>query len=154
MKRDLDVSGAAVARIVRDRGGVRFALPAHTTLEIVDHPQAVRVPGARPYALGLLAWQGERIALIDFAVKLGAAARRTQPPRYALVVAYQSAPGAPMGHGAIALDTLPDSVMVDDDAACALPESRTWRDIAIACFEQDGLPVPVVDTAALMSAAA
>ena len=139
----------AVARIVRDRGGVRFALPAHTTLEIVEHPQAARVPAAPAHALGLLAWQGRRIALIDVAVQLGAAAARRQPPRFALIVAHQAAPGAPVEHGAIALDALPETVTIADTAQCALPESRTWRDIAIACFERDGLPIPVVEASAL-----
>jgi purine-binding chemotaxis protein CheW len=143
---------SAIARIVRDRGGVRFALPAHATLEIVEHPQAVRVPAAPAHALGLLAWQGRRIALIDVAVQLGAATARKQPPRYALVVAHQQQPGAPVEHGAIAIDALPETVTVTDSASCALPESRTWRNVAIACFERDGLPIPVVETAALFRA--
>jgi len=148
VQRDLELA-SAVARIVRDRGDVRFALPAHTTLEIVDRPVPVRVPGSPAHALGLLAWQGKRIALIDVAVLLGATSARTQPPRYALVLAYQSAPGAPIEHGAIALDTLPDSTSIDDAAGCAMPDSRTWRAIAISCFESGGLPIPIVDTAAL-----
>jgi len=151
VQRDLEFA-KAVARIVRDRGDVRFALPAHTTLEIVDRPVPVRVPGSPAHALGLLAWLGKRIALIDVAVLLGAASARTQPPRYALVLAYQTAPGAPgapVAHGAIALDTLPESASIDDAAGCAVPDSRTWRAIAISCFESDGLPVPIIDTAAL-----
>jgi chemotaxis signal transduction protein len=139
----------ATARIVQDRGGVRFALPAHTTLEIIDRPAAVRVPGAPAHALGLLAWQDKRIALIDVAVRLGATSMRAEPPRYALVLAYQREPDAPIEHGAIALDTLPDTTSIDDDAACAVPESDAWRAIAISCFETGGLPVPIVDTAAL-----
>jgi chemotaxis signal transduction protein len=143
---------AAVARIVRDRGGVHFALPAHTTLEIVERPVAVRVPASPAHALGLLAWQGKRIALIDVAVLLGASTPRTSQPRYALVLAYQPAPGAAIEHGAIAIDTLPDTIHIDDALACEAPDSKAWRAIAISCFESGGLPVPVVDTAALFRA--
>jgi chemotaxis signal transduction protein len=139
----------ATARIVQDRCGVRFALPAHTTLEIIDRPVAVHVPGAPVHALGLLAWQDKRIALIDVAALVGATSMRTQPPRYALVLAYQAEPNAPIEHGAIALDTLPDTTNIDDAAACAVPQSKPWRAIAISCFEAGGLPVPIVDTAAL-----
>ncbi|MEJ6023932.1 chemotaxis protein CheW [Ramlibacter sp. PS4R-6] len=138
---------AAVARIVRDRGSVRYALPPHVTQEIVEHPQAVAVPGANRHALGLMAWQGTRLPLIDVAVRLGACAPRSGAPRYALVVAVQPAPGAPIEHAAIALDALPETVAVDDAAACEIPASDAWHSVAISCFLHDGVPVPIVDTA-------
>ena len=141
------------ARIVKDRGSVRFALPVHTTQEIVEHPKATAVPGAARHALGLVEWQGARIPMIDVAVLLGAATPRTQAPRYALVIAMQEAPGAPVEHGALALDELPEPVQVDDAAACDIPPSAAWRRIAVSCFMHEGVPVPVVDTAKLLNAA-
>jgi chemotaxis signal transduction protein len=141
----------ATARIVQDRGSVRFALPTHTTQEIVELPKAVPVPGAPRHALGLMAWQGSRIPLIDVAVLLGAAQSREQQSRYALVVAMQPAPGAAVEYGALALDSLPESMEVPDSAACELPQSQAWQRVAISCFEQHGVPVPILDTARLFS---
>jgi chemotaxis signal transduction protein len=157
MQRDYDFAadpaGApqkAVARIV-ECGGCRFALPQHTTLEIVDHPKAVRVPGAAAHALGLLEWQGRRIALIDAAALLANAPARAEPPRYALVVAMQAAPGSPIEHGAVALDTLPHSTFVDDDAWCAPPAGERWEAASISCFMHDTEPVAVLDSAKLFA---
>jgi chemotaxis signal transduction protein len=130
---------------------VKFALPTHTTQEIVEQPKAVPVPGAPRHALGLMAWQGTHIPLIDVAVHLGAGQPRTKQPRYALVVAMQAAPGAPIEHGALALDALPDTVSVNDAAACELPQSPAWQRIAISCFDSGGVPVPIVDPARLFA---
>ena len=141
----------ATARIVHDRGSLRFALPTHTTQEIVELPKTVPVPGAPRHALGLMAWQGTHIPLIDVAVRLGAGLPRAKQPRYALVVAMQEAPGAPIEHGALALDTLPETVTVDDAAACELPQSQAWQRVAISCFDSGGVPVPVVDPARLFA---
>jgi len=141
-------AGKAVARILSCRG-CSFALAQHTTLEILEDPQALAVPQGSPHAIGLLPWQGRRIALIDAGVLLAGALGRAGPPRYALVVAMQSAPGLPIEHGAIALDTLPRSVLVDDGAWCPIPQGARWHSAAISCFTHEGRPIPIVDTARL-----
>jgi chemotaxis signal transduction protein len=143
----------ATARIVHDRGSVRFALSQHATHEIVENPKTVPVPGAPRHSLGLMPWQGSHIPLIDVAVLLGTAQPRKLQPRYALVVAMQPAPGAPVEHGAIALDALPETVTVEDTAACELPQSQTWRSVAVSCFESNGVPVPVLEAARLFVSA-
>jgi hypothetical protein len=140
----------ASARIVRDRGNVQFALPPHTTLEIVEHPRAARVPAAPAHAIGLLEWQGRRIALIDAAALVGVAGARTHAVRYALVLAFQCAAGAAIEHGAIALDELPETVDVDDASACDVPAE--WRALAISCFACEGTATPIIDTARLFAA--
>jgi chemotaxis signal transduction protein len=138
------------ARVVRDRGNLRFALPPHTTLEIVEHPRVARVPASPAHAIGLLEWQGRRIPLIDVAVLVRAAGARANPARYALVVAFQHAPGADVEHGALALDELPETTSVDDASACDVPAE--WRDLAVSCFEGSRVPTPIVDTARLFAA--
>src|SRR5437868_14914882 len=87
MQRDYDFASepsgapqAVVARIIQC-GDCRFALPQHTTLEIVDHPKPVRVPGAASHALGLLEWQGRRIALIDATALLANVTAAVEAPR-------------------------------------------------------------------------
>lgn len=142
----------AVARLAAC-GDDWIALPPHTTLEIVEHPQSVAVPGAAPHALGLMQWQGRRIALIDAAVLLRGVSPRTTPPRYALVLALQPHAGAAVGHGAIALDALPESVTVSDDDASAAPDDARWQCVALSCFIRAGRNIPVVDTAKLFAQA-
>ncbi len=166
MKRDLDLETAdadgvaqqepgVVARLIEFARGRMVALPPHTTLEIVEHPQAVTVPGAAYYGYGLMTWQGQRVPMIDLDAMLRAypQAQRTRTPRYALVVAYQRAPGLPVEHGAIGLAELPQNVMVRDADCCELPtDSDMWTHIALSCFQLDGQPVPIVDTARLFGA--
>jgi chemotaxis signal transduction protein len=150
---DNSVPGAP-ARLIEYSRGRFVALPPHTTLELLEHPQALAVPGAAYYAYGLLAWQGRQLPLIDLEALLLAYAggQRAKAPRYALVVAYQRAPGAPVEHGAIAMADLPQTVTVSDDAMCELPNgSDMWPLLALSCFTFDGQVVPVVDTGRLFS---
>jgi chemotaxis signal transduction protein len=118
------------ARILTTRSGARFALAAGATLEIIEQPQALPVPGGAAGAIGLLPWRDGRIALIDPDGVLGAPCPAA-PARYALVVAFQSADGG-VEHGALALDQLPQLVMVSDSQACAAPPR--WAHMALACF--------------------
>lgn len=143
---------SAVARLLEYAAGRHVALPAHTTLELIETPKPVAVPGAPAHALGLMAWQGGWLPLLD----LDALVHGTRPggaPRYALVVGWQGAPGEPVRHGAIATQALPQSVAVNDRDACGLPAgSPRWEALAIACFAREGQAVPVLDTGRLFSA--
>ena len=89
---------SAAARLIEYAHGAFIALPPHTTLEIIEHPVFLVVPGAANYAYGLMPWQGRHIPLIDLDAVQRAheSLHRTAAPRYALVVAYQSAPYAPL----------------------------------------------------------
>ena len=141
----------APARIVATPRGLRFALAVHTTLEIVEHPRPWSVPGAAPHALGLLEWQGRRIPFID-ADSILRGSTLAGSARYALVLAWQGGAGARIEHGAIAIDALPDTVLVGDSARCAPPE-----DIAahpIAAFMHGGSAIAVLDPAELFVTAA
>ena len=79
------------------------ALPVHTALEIVEHPKLVEVPGAPYYALGMMAWQGRWLPVLDLCALLNAYRKPGTPPmRHAVVVAYQSAPREALQYAAIA----------------------------------------------------
>jgi hypothetical protein len=144
-----------VARLVEYTHGRRVALPPHTTLEVVEHPAVIQVPGAAYYGWGLLAWQGQWLPMIDLDAVLRAypGEQHARAPRYALIVAYQRGDGHEVEHGAIGLASLPVTVQVEDSAACDLPEgSDLWPSIALSCFEFEGDTVPIVDTAKLFGA--
>jgi chemotaxis signal transduction protein len=144
----------AIARLLAWAPARFVALPAHTTLEVIEHPEPVDVPCAPGYVLGLLAWQQQWLPMIDLRAFLEGALPVRKRPRYALIVAWQSAPGARIEHGALGLESLPETVSVDDGAACLLPldDGIAWAGIALACFSHGGQPVPILDTARLLKA--
>jgi hypothetical protein len=151
---DAQPGPGAVARVIEYAPGRLAALPPHTTLEIIENPQAIPVPGAAYYGWGLLTWQGRRLPMIDLEALVRAypGARHATVPRYALVVAYQRAPGLQVEHGAIGLMELPQAVVVCDESYCDLPgNSDVWPVISLSCFSLDGQPIPIMDTAALFS---
>ena len=144
----------AVARLIEYAPGSCFALPPHSTLELIEHPAIVGVPGGAYYACGLLAWQGRYLPVIDVDTLLRAYQEtcRSTPPRYALVVAFQRAPRMPLEYGALALTTLPQTIEVGDEAWCDLPaDSDLWPLLALSCLRHDHHAVPILDTAKLFS---
>ena len=146
-----DTALRAPARLVEFDRHRFIALPVHTTLEIVEQPQIIGVPGAPYYALGMMRWQGRHLAVLDLCTLLNAHPKAGAPKlRHALVVAYQTAPWRPLEYAAIATAGLPQTVQVSDDMHCPLPDdSDMWPLIAAACFSHQRMPVPVVDTGRL-----
>lgn len=143
------------ARLIEYVPGCYIALPPHTTYALVESPDVASVPGAARHAWGLLAWQEMRLPVLDIYALLypGASAAAASAPRYALVVAYQSAARAPLEYGAIALNQLPQTIAVGDEAQCALPDdSGLWPQLALSCFQHEGEAVPILDTARLFAA--
>ena len=149
-------TAVAVARVIEYARGKFAALPPQTTLELIEGPRPLSVPGAARYACGLLARQDKRLPMIDLDALLHTQTRRARPEAffpYALVLAWQAAPGQALEQGAIGIMDLPLSVTVNDAAACDLPgDSELWPRIARACFLHGGdeeHPVPIIDTSLL-----
>ncbi|HEY6095019.1 MAG TPA: chemotaxis protein CheW [Gallionellaceae bacterium] len=144
----------AAACVVEYAHARHAALPPHTTYALLEYPEFVAVPGAARYAYGLLTWQGARVPLLNLNALLHADADAARAaPRYALILAYQSAARGPLGFGAIGLATLPRTLAVDDAALCALPDdSCLWPQLALSCFQHEGYAVPILSTARLFAA--
>ena len=145
----------AAARLIEYTHGHHVAIAPHATIELVERPVLVEVPGAAYYACGLMDWQGQQLPAVDLYTLLRAYPSEYRPPwRYGLVVAYQVAPRTPVQHGVLALPVLPQTVEVSDDAQCELPsDSDLWPLIALSCFRHDGQPVPIIDCARVFGAA-
>ena len=142
----------AVARLIEYAPDSYFALPPHTTLELIEHPAIIAVPGAAYYTCGMLAWHGQYLPVIDVDILLQAYQETPDlaPPRYALLVAYQRMPRSLLEYGAIALSKLPQTIEVGDEAWCDLPASSDiWPLLAISCLRYDHHIVPIVNTAKL-----
>ncbi len=125
----------------------RVALAPHSAMELVEQPEIMTVPGCSYYALGLMKWQGQHLAVLDLASLLNAYAKPSRSrARHALVVAYQSAPGQPLEYGALACVELPQTLQVSDDKQCPMPsDSDLWPLIASSCFSDANGPVPILN---------
>jgi hypothetical protein len=139
----------APARLLEYKRGAYVAFAAHATIGLIDGPTVVPVPGAPYYCLGLMAWQDRWLPVIDLNTLLRAYAEPEPPPAgHVLVLAYQSEPGQPLQYGAVCAPWLVTMVEVADRQQCGLPrDSDLWPWFALACFEYDDHPVPVLDAA-------
>lgn len=145
----------APARLLEYRPGRFVAFAPHTTVALVDDPAVVPVPGAPYYCIGLMPWQDRQVPLLDLNVLLRAyPTGEAAPVGHVLVLAYQCAPNRPLDYGAVCARSLVQLVEVSDEQACELPnDSDLWPWIAMSCFEHQGRPVPVIDTARLFGEA-
>jgi chemotaxis signal transduction protein len=140
----------ALACVLEYAPGAQIALPIHAGVELVEQPRVVPVPGMPHFCLGLLAWQGRQLPLIDFQAYLQALgdAQLTTVYSHVLVVAYQSARGQPVEYGALCAPYLVRMMEVVDQQQCQLPSGHAcWTNIAISCFEHQGQAIPVLDPA-------
>ncbi len=131
------------------------ALPLHTTIEVLESPKIVEVPGAAGRCRALASWRGQWLPVLDLQTWVNASAQAPLiSARHLLVVAYQMAAFTPICHGAIKLPFLLETVEVSDSAQCPLPtDSRLWSQIASACFKHNEHVVPVLDTRRLFGLA-
>jgi chemotaxis signal transduction protein len=138
------------ARLISYAHDGYIAFPPPATYGLIDNPEIVIVPGAALYAYGLLNWQGMKLPFLDFYALLQQVRAKSTVPRYALIVAYQSA--GQLEYGAIGVDALPLTVGVGDADQCELPSgSPLWTSLARSCFQYKGQPVPVIDTTRLFA---
>jgi len=145
----------ATAYLLEYSKGHYFAFPAHTGVELVEQPRVVAVPGMPYFCLGLIAWQGRRLPLLDLAkLMAGPIAQSNGHPSigHVLVLAYQTAPGKALEYGAVCAPSLISKLEVVDSQQCDLPKgSDLLPRIALSCFEYEGRAVPIIDSASLFS---
>jgi hypothetical protein len=145
------VDRTASARLLEYERGRWVALPVHTTIEVLDSPRTVEVPGAAYYCCSLIKWRQQWLPVLNLQALVHAHLQdKAQLPQHLLVVAYQVAAFKPLQYGALHLPFFPETVEVADSAQCPLPsDSDLWPLIASSCFKHDGHVVPVLDTGLL-----
>jgi chemotaxis signal transduction protein len=143
----------ARAYLLEYRQGCFVAFPAHTGVELVDQPEFVVVPGMPYFCLGLMAWQGRRLPLLDLDRLLNGPGVLGSPSMWhVLVLAYQSSPGHALEYGALLAPSLIQMIDVIDSQQCPLPTDIPGLPlISLSCFEFEGKAVPVLDTASLFA---
>ncbi len=150
---ELDAAEAAraephvAARLLEYQRGTFVAFPAHATLELIERPPLVEVPGAPYYCRGLVQWQGRQLPLLDLRTLMRA--YPDENPKvlsHVLVLAYQRVPRAPLEYGALCAPSLVRMAQVADSQQCALPtDSDLWPWISLSCFSFEGRPVPIIN---------
>ena len=148
------IARQAAARMAAYTRGKFVAFAPHVAQELLERPQWVSVPGAAYYAYGLLRWQARWVPFVHLESLLRAypAINTSTAPQYALILAYQNAPGQPLQYGAIAVDSIPHSVLASDADFCPLPDdSDMWATLALSCFRHQGQAVPILDSAKIFS---
>ena len=84
-------SGGLVVFTLPGFSGLHFALPAAQVVEVLPASAPRRVPGARAALLGLFAWRGEPLPVLDLALAVGLPSNLPRVPR-----------GESFGHGLVA----------------------------------------------------
>jgi hypothetical protein len=146
----------ATAYLLEYSKGHYFAFPAHTGVELVEQPRVVAVPGMPYFCLGLIAWQGRQLPLLDLAKLMAGPIAQGHPPLigHVLVLAYQTAPGRALEYGAVCAPSLISKLEVVDSQQCELPKDNDLLPrISLSCVEIDGHAVPIVDSARIFSKA-
>ena len=124
-------------------GSCQAAVGTRELLHLVDMPATFAVPCTPGYCGRVVLRQERLLPLMDIAVRRGGASRTTS---FLGVVGYQQQRGEYPQFGALALAAPPRQLAVTDDQACRLPEADSaWRELAISCFEHQGMPIPVLN---------
>lgn len=119
------------------------AVGTRELLHLVDAPSTFAVPCTPGYCRRVVMWQERLLPVMDMAARVGA--EPCNAP-FLAVVGYQQQRGEYPQFGALMLNTPPRKLDVSDESACRLPESNgAWRELAISCFEHQGVPVPILD---------
>lgn len=145
---------SALACLLDYGAGESVALPVHAGVELVENPRPVPVPGMPAFCLGLLNWQGRQLPLLDLLAYLKGAGVTgvARAATHALIVAYQDPSSTGVAYGALCAPFLMRLTQVRDSQQCPLPtDCPLWPRLAIACFEDRGRAVPVVDLARLFA---
>ena len=124
-------------------GSCQAAVGLRELLHLVDTPASFAVPCTPAYCRRVVLWQERLLPVMDIAVRLGSASPAAP---FLAVVGYQRQRGEHPQFGALPLASPPRQLAVTDDQACRLPEENgAWRELAISCFEHQGVPIPVLN---------
>ena len=132
-----------------ESGGACIAAVApHEVVEVLANAPIIVVPRAPAHCCELIEWRSALLPVFD----LGRwRAPETAQSNLLAVVAYQVAPGEAVTYGCLRLVSFPKIIEVDDSQVCAMPD-EAWKLIAISCFRDDGVAIPILSLAKLFAA--
>lgn len=119
-------------------------------LHIVYQPRLHRVPQADAHCDRVMAWEGGFLPVWDL-VAWFKWTKIADGSGLAAVVGYADEDSGRTLRGVICIDLPPKRVNVNDEDACALPDTR-WERLATSCFLYETVRVPTLDLTAMFRA--
>lgn len=136
------------AWMVAFRGDHRAAVGELELMHVLpDAPALHPVIKAPRHCRQVFLWQGRVLPVFDLSLWLGEDPDGAENAHLG-VFRYRPAPGASLHYGSLIIEGAPRQVLVNDAQACDLPDAvESWRQVASACFDYAGRPVPVLNLA-------
>ena len=134
--------------------GLYAAVGTQEVVNLIQFPALFSVPSTPEHCHQVFVWQNQVLPALDLASWLLAKPIQRQDQAVVAVIAYQSTAGALPQYGGLLLSTLPTQLQVDDAQASVLPDAPArWSQIAVSCFQHEGLVVPIIDLPTIYSGA-
>lgn len=141
----------AVARLVDIDWVHPIALAPLVTLELIEQPEILPVPGSKLFLSGLLYWQQHWIPVINIRPLL-LGVDRPITPKYCLIVSYKNKQTNAVSFGAVVTNKIAQDVVVSNDDFCELPHGNPiWMQIASSSFLLKEQAIPIIDSSALFN---
>jgi chemotaxis signal transduction protein len=128
------------------RGDMRAAVGELELVHVLpDPPEMFTVLKAPKHCHRVFLWEGHVLPVFDLSQWLGEDPGDGNGAHLG-VFRYRPGPGEALQYGSLIIEGAPRQVLVNDSQACELPAGREiWRQVANACFDYGGRPVPVLN---------
>lgn len=139
-------SGSALALTVAD---ARLLVPRAEVREVVDLPLFTRIPGAKPWLLGIANMGGSLLPITDLAGLLGLGGVREDGGSRMIVLNHSQTPAAFRVSGIVGFRPLP----TEQQRQChtAAPENPIVSRCLLDAFEQDGVDWQLISLRTLVT---
>lgn len=143
------------AWMVGFRGGHRAAVGELELVHVLpDSPKLFPVLKAPLHCRQVFLWERNVLPVFDLSLWLGEEPDDGDDAHLG-VFRYRPGPGEPLHYGSLIIEGAPRQVLVNDSQASDLPgDGDSWRQVASACFDYGGRPVPVLNLPRIFGAAA
>lgn len=128
------------------RGDHRAAVGERELVHVLpDPPELFTVLKAPPHCRQVFLWEGHVLPVFDLSLWLGEDLDDGENAHIG-VLRYRPGPDQALRYGGLVIKGTPRQVLVNDSQACDLPSGhQAWRQVANACFDYGGRPVPVLN---------
>jgi chemotaxis signal transduction protein len=129
------------------RGNHRVAVGELELVHILpDRPELFPVLKAPRHCRQVFLWEGLVVPVFDLSLWLGEEGADDSEDAHLGVFRYRPSGGQSLRYGSLIIEGAPRQVLVNDSQACGLPDGReSWHQVADACFDYGGRPVPILN---------
>ena len=115
--------------------------------------QLFAIPQTPFYCSEVLVWENRIIPVLDV---LSWLEEYRVPRTYPIIgiFRYRTGESTEIEYGALAMESIPERISVNDDQASELPRiPRGWRQLALSCIQHEEQLIPILDLPQLFSGA-